>query len=318
MKKAILLLFVVFTIQVNAQDYVPLAIEGAQWVIYKGHEDPDGLPPFEYSPPFNDQYYGYKIEGDITINGIDYKKVYRRGFAPVNPNTNNPTTAPFYIGYEILYGAVRDDIPNRKVYGIQFCNASDDYVNWCNCDEEILLYDFDMNVNDYYSDSCMFIGGNSFYIGEIVYQNIEGENRQVHKIGELTGSDTIILRMFEGIGSSFGLFENLCYFECNPKTFLTHYCVGTDDECLQDYLLATNEQNINNTIKIYPNPILDKFTIDFTIKIDNKIELFNLYGKRVFSKNIKNNTITIDMSKFNSGIYILKINKNQIYKLIKR
>lgn len=322
MKKAILLLlFIVFTIQTNAQDYVPLAIEGAQWVIYKEHTDPDGLPPFEFYPPFNDQYYGYKIEGNITINGIDYKKVYRRSFTPVNPDTNNFITTPLFIDDEYLFGAIRDDVPNRKVYGIKFCNADYyHYPDWCNCDEEILMYDFNMNINDYYPNSCLFefAYGNDgdYYIGEIIYQYIEEETRQIQRIYDSIG-DTYLLRMFEGMGSNAGLFEGLCYFECNPKTFLALYCVGTDEECLQDYLLANNNHFIDIITTIYPNPTNDIINIDLIDKLDAKIQIFNMYGKKVFNKQFVQDFIAIDISNYTNGIYILKIN-NQTIKLIKQ
>jgi len=60
-------------------------------------------------------------------------------------------------------------MPNRKVYGIQFCGISDNYTNLCNCDEEILLYNFDMNLNDPYPDNCIFISDSNYHIGEILH-----------------------------------------------------------------------------------------------------------------------------------------------------
>jgi len=319
MKKIITLFSLLLTsITINAQDYIPMAIEGAQWVIYKEHEDPDGLPPYDYYPPFNDHYFGYRIEGDMTINDVDYKKVYRRDFTPLNPNTNDFVTGPFVITNEYLFGVIRDDIVNRKVYGIKFCNENYIYPDWCNCDEEILMYDFDMNVNDYYPNSCLFdiAYGDNFYIGEIVYQNIVGEIRQVHRIYDSLG-DTNLLRMFEGMGSNAGLFEGLCYFECNPKTFLSLYCVGTNNECLQDFLLDTNEQYLNNKIKIYPNPTSEILNIDLKISLDYKVQIFNIYGKRVFNKQFFQSYISIDISNFTNGVYFVKIN-NKITNIIKQ
>jgi len=123
--------------------------------------------------------------------------------------------------------------------------------------------------------------------------------------------------MFEGIGSSFGLFENFCNFECNPQTFLSNYCVGTDDECLQDYLLATNEYFLDNAIDIYPNPTRDFINIDLKNNFKSKVQIFNVFGKEVFNKQFIQNFISIDISNFTKGIYILKIN-NKTTKLIKQ
>lgn len=310
MKKIITLLSLLLTSFINAQNYIPMAIENAQWVIY--HSDDDGYPPF------TDYYYNYRIEGEITINDVVYKKVFRRAMDPVNPDTNQPVSLPLNIGEDHLYGAIRDDISNRKVYGLVFCNETfPPDANYCDCDVEVLMFDFNMNIDEYYPDDCMFIGGSNFYLGEIVYQEIVNETRQVQRIYSSVG-DTIDLRKFEGLGSNAGLFEVTCYFECNYNTYISHYCVGTDEECLSNYTLAVKQEIINNTFKIYPNPVINKLSIENQNKQHPlNIKIYTIYGKLLYTKTYNNTYNEIDMTNFTSGIYLLKINKSNIYKIIK-
>lgn len=87
-------------------------------------------------------------------------------------------------------------------------------------------------------------------------------------------------------------------------------------------ILTTNEKITDENISIYPNPVTDFVSI----KINNNekislIELFNIEGKLVYSSSTLNSydTVKIDMSYFNKGMYFLKINlKNNktIYKKI--
>ena len=309
MKNFILLFSLLITnLILNAQDYVPLAIEGAQWVIY--FEDDDNLPPYI------DYYYGYRIEGNIIINGVNYKKVYKRHFTPINTE-NYPVTAPFIIDHEYLYGAVRDDVPNKKVFAIQFCNTEYPYYsNECNCDVEFLMFDFELNVNDVYNfeDFCNVY--TNIYVGEIVHQSIFDENRQIQRIYDGNTNNYINEQVIEGIGTSFGLFESIGVLAGPPYQYLTNYCVGTDEECLQDFLLTTNDHFLKK-INIYPNPTKDFINIDLQNSLKSKVQIFNIFGKELFNKQFTQNFISIDISNFTKGIYILKIN-NKTTKLIKQ
>ncbi|MBC5836828.1 T9SS type A sorting domain-containing protein [Flavobacterium muglaense] len=62
----------------------------------------------------------------------------------------------------------------------------------------------------------------------------------------------------------------------------------------------------SNHIKIYPNPVKDKITISNSADIE-KIELYNLIGQKIFTNSFLTNKITIDLTNYKSGVYLLKI-----------
>jgi hypothetical protein len=64
---------------------------------------------------------------------------------------------------------------------------------------------------------------------------------------------------------------------------------------------------IAEEISAYPNPVADKLNVELSEK-DSRIELLSIQGKQLFTlTNIESPQIEIDMSEFNSGIYILRI-----------
>lgn len=60
-------------------------------------------------------------------------------------------------------------------------------------------------------------------------------------------------------------------------------------------------------LKIYPNPASDILNIEANANIDN-ISVFNLLGQEVMCKFPKKQIETMDISKFESGVYIVKTN----------
>ena len=82
---------------------------------------------------------------------------------------------------------------------------------------------------------------------------------------------------------------------------LTVNCLGTDDFVTLDKSITLFPNPTNNilNIKIYENR---------NVEI-SKIEITNLLGQIVFSEE-KSNT-KIDVSKFQSGIYLLKLTTNK-------
>jgi PKD repeat protein len=81
-----------------------------------------------------------------------------------------------------------------------------------------------------------------------------------------------------------------------------------------------NEEFVVNVIKLYPNPVVDFVTISSTEMMTN-LEVVNILGQIVFSKSVNENETTIDMSRYSSGSYIIRVlvnDKVKIFKVIKK
>ncbi len=72
-----------------------------------------------------------------------------------------------------------------------------------------------------------------------------------------------------------------------------------------------------NWVSIYPNPTASKWTIESSRVIDT-VTLFNLLGQKVLEKTVNDTKVNIDTSNLKTGVYILKVNKNTIKRVIKR
>jgi len=289
MKSKILVLLLVFlSISIKAQHtYVPMAIESARWLIL--WDDVDTPQP--------DEYYGYKMEGDTLINNTQYKKIHVREFTAANGNF----APPYIITAESIYGAIRDDIPNKKVYGIQFLANG---PNWCPLNEEFLMYDFNMDIGDNYQDQCLTGFGTDLVLDKIEIINIYGHDRLI----QTNDAWEWCFQIIEGVGSSSGLFEDTlagCLFKNDLwwTPSLSDYCVGTDEECYEWFLLDNIDYINNEKIILFPNPVHTTFNIDSNF-VFQKLSLFNLHGQKlaVFEKKD-----SYSVSGFQPGIYLVEI-----------
>jgi uncharacterized repeat protein (TIGR02543 family) len=68
----------------------------------------------------------------------------------------------------------------------------------------------------------------------------------------------------------------------------------------EDYLVE--EQNLT----IYPNPAKDKIRISSSSNVD-KVLVYNIFGKLVYKSSKNSNTLTVDISNFSKGIYLVKV-----------
>lgn len=108
----------------------------------------------------------------------------------------------------------------------------------------------------------------------------------------------------------------------------TYYASQTITSCESPTRLAVtmtlggclgNEEFVPNVIKLYPNPVIDVVTISST-EIMTNLEVINMLGQIVFSKSINENETTIDMSRYSSGSYIVRVSveeKTKTFKVIK-
>lgn len=87
--------------------------------------------------------------------------------------------------------------------------------------------------------------------------------------------------------------------------------VATDSICNLSTAVSTIFSE--NEFKIYPNPVENELTIDFSNKnLEGKIQVMDVFGKVVFERKGKNFNEKINVEKLNSGIYFLVIEKNGV------
>ena len=110
MKNLFILIFI-FLIVANklskAQDYEPLVIENAHWVV--ATNTTEVLWSWV-------NFREYFTSGDTIVNQIEYKKVYRYHLEP----DVWPIYPPYHrFGDPVLFGLIREDIDEKLVFGIQ-------------------------------------------------------------------------------------------------------------------------------------------------------------------------------------------------------
>lgn len=251
--------------------------------------------------------YSYTIDGDTTITGITYKKLYTP-FRDIITCTNC-CFAPF-LGYR---GAYRNDSINKKVYYIPI-----------NFTAEVLLYDFSLNVGDtlnsYLSDSV-------FYSPLPTIQKIDSVliGNSFRKRWAIDTINSCHPYIIEGIGNTTGLLEPLTIAPCynsNYWDFAEHSLTcfsqngntlfpSTTTSCLAITGIDTKFDIPNKNI-LYPNPF--HTTANLLIGKNRKyisIEIYNIIGMLLQKENISSQSIIIDRKTLENGIYFYKlINKN--------
>jgi pimeloyl-ACP methyl ester carboxylesterase len=79
--------------------------------------------------------------------------------------------------------------------------------------------------------------------------------------------------------------------------------------------LSIDDNLVDNTFSIYPNPTNSKVNIKSQSKFE-EVEIYNVLGQKVLSKTISENQ-EIDMSSLTSGTYFLKLKNENLSKTVK-
>uniref|UniRef100_UPI00404B9C16 T9SS type A sorting domain-containing protein n=1 Tax=Gelidibacter sp. TaxID=2018083 RepID=UPI00404B9C16 len=76
---------------------------------------------------------------------------------------------------------------------------------------------------------------------------------------------------------------------------------------MQSFTLSNSEIALND-FKISPNPAKSKVTISLPNQATNvKLEVFDVLGKKIMTKSLSSMNSTFDVSKWNSGIYLMRL-----------
>src|SRR5690606_38751038 len=75
----------------------------------------------------------------------------------------------------------------------------------------------------------------------------------------------------------------------------------------------------NNGVQalIYPNPTKGKVTVSWSENLETNIDLFDLQGRIILSKQINASDTELDINEFSDGIYLISV-QNEIIKTTKR
>ena len=283
--------FIVLQNPVMSQEYIPMSLEGVQWIIR--FDDIN-------TPQTVDDLWEYFILGDTTIENFDYMKVFRRSLVP----TDDPP--PFVPNGEYeLYGFLRDDNFDKKVYAFLLYNNY-----YCPVNEDFLLYDFSVQVEDT-ARFCIIPDFMEYVLASITPGIYLGFETRIFS----NGIDPYYY--FEGMGSYYGLFEAMftpvksSHQKYTQHTFLYYYCRETP--C--GLVVSVPEINHNETtLKFYPSPADQILTVSFLEKkLAGKIEIMNIQGQTVIRKYIhaQDETINIDIGSLSTGLYFISYFSNE-------
>ena len=100
------------------------------------------------------------------------------------------------------------------------------------------------------------------------------------------------------------------YFECPWRPGIMFYATCNDCEWS-----GVKDKNMENKdIIVAPNPATNNFRITLVDDSAAQIELYNLLGQKIYSENTTGSTVSVNVSNFNAGIYLLKVSQNgEIY-----
>ncbi len=240
------------------------------------------------------------IKGDSVFNSITYKKYY---------TTTDTNLSPASLQF---VGLVRQDIPNKKIYGIAATYSV-----------EALMYSFNLNVGDTLQVKPLI----SFFSMpprriKVTMKDSILINSQYRKrltlACNVTSWPSIPETWIEGIGSSFGpLSPGLadvpiicpCFpsLLCQKVNGVTIYINPIHNTCYKGVCsTGIKELNTIDNWKISPNPNNGVFEINSTKDFKGSVEIFNVTGKLVFTQNARRFN-KIDISSHASGVYSVMI-----------
>lgn len=239
-------------------------------------------------------------------------------------STSDSTVVPIGLGgYGSNYDHLVVNNSNSKIWGI---NPYNPYQT----KRRFLLMDLDMNVNDQYID-----GGEFVHTVDSVYwkdgrKHIRFEKHyapfSIIKENNNIRIDSAVFEFIEGVGNT------ICFINWGISTephagydgtpwLRSQYKNGTLAYGLPewsgywDYKGETDVKNVEqiSTMYISPFPVITNLNLEIpeSANLKNaKLSIYDIDGKQQCLLSPTEHKITLDVSQFSSGIYLLKISSN--------
>jgi hypothetical protein len=290
MKKIVVLMILVLlgqtTIKAQTNSYIPFPKE-AVWHIWKedNHLGTTGITSINKS-----------MQGDTVINGIKYIKYY------------DPT----------LKSAIRDEPANKKVFCYDFTSKS-----------ETVLYNFNLKIGDTVLVLKISNKDVKYWvtaIDSILLLDGKYHNRYLFSKAGPDGMVPLpeLSPLVEGLGyfhgnkfdiekaTSEGITTNITVCaSADKKLLIATFGVPPKGEYCGVIITAIQTPVNNSEFTIYPNPTTGKFQLQAEIPNVYAVEIINTLGEKIFSAELKNERIEIDLSNNSTGIYFVMLHTKQ-------
>ncbi len=233
--------------------------------------------------------YYIRFAEDTIIDGLLYKRMWHcNEESQINWN---------------LYGFIRED-EDKKVYV-----RPPDYI-------EGLVYDFGCNVGDTIETWNIYLNNDTLHFVVTDIDSVLLLDGYRKRISLLEINNLLEEVWVEGLGSYYGIlnsgnnayggvcgsYEALC-FESEGDLIYQNPDFST---CYYDVSVNT-EDLAAEKIRIYPNPVKDYVSLDFSEEGNREIELFDLTGKIFIKKFASGNKVLLNLQELEMGIYFIKV-----------
>ncbi len=266
MKNLSFLLLLLWISDSLAQSYIPMVKAGNYWKVV--------FIPDPFSPPSSYITYTYILQGDSTIGGFTYKKLY-------------------HCESNSLHAMLREDTLGKKVFGIVLTQEFNYDYN-CPLGEEELLYNFNLNMGDSIK-TCISEG----IMGSIDSLNIMGNPIIGYKILPINKY------VYMGVGGEQGILQKLILF-AEGYQYLAAYGNTNDCSNMVSSLPIINEPK---KVMVYPNPVSDIIHLS-DVTIGTKWQIIDIYGKLFLEGNLRYPPFDIPLLNLPTGVYFIHFSQN--------
>lgn len=233
---------------------------------------------------------------DTVINAQTYHKLFQ-----LNDTVIDRKNA-------IYMGGIRED-STKKIYYLGKHPYPSDFPE----DEELLLYNFSVNIGDTIRNVMFMLIEHYIVVTEI--DTIFFKDNSIRKI---INFDYPYVKWMEGIGNNLGLLffsgsipndgrwnDLICFF--HNDTLIYHYDKYDGCFCtIADIHEQRKEKNCN--VYFYPNPLIQKSVLHWGTTIFDNLEILNINGISFLHSNVEGLTeILIYKNEYQSGLYIYKL-----------
>ncbi len=290
MKNASLLLFLALSARLFGQiAYTPFEFDGSIWREY--YYDGTGGGVFSKD-------YQYTVDGDTTINGIQYFKLNVLGFGLYY---TGPMSPKYYFSNYV--GAIRETA--GKEIRIVLSGKT----------EETFLYRFDINPGDTIQIYNQL--DNIVTVEHIDTVEICGKERNRYLLHFSNGVLNPVY-LIEGVGTTHGLIPEYEFFESGTR--LDCYSNTHCEPC--ETIAGQNEPAVpKNPVRVFPNPATDLLTIESPGINWLAMDIYDSRGVLKETARETTGTKTLDISNWESGVYFVRIrfeNAIQAEKIIRK